>query len=572
MDNIRIEHDIEMVTRDGVTLRADVLRPDTRGQHPALVMRTPYNKQESWLPLMSPLRAARSGYAVVLQDVRGRFASDGEWDAVAFADTECDDGYDTVEWVAEQSWCDGNVGMFGHSYEALVQFSAARAQPPSLRAIAPSGGGAGPLIVKLTPLFVEYILVGWAAGMAIDLVTRGMQTGEAGTEHMQLAMAMLQDPVSACWTLPMNDLPVFSIPGMPDYWDFARRLARGAEALGNESHRRVQVPALVVGGLYDIGVGSDAFRGLREFGATEVCRTGTKTILGPWSHGPFTHDLGERAHGFFADAAGAQVAAAYLSFFDRHVKGMDVAELPNVRYFLLGANAWKEAEDWPVPGTEYRDLFFHSDGKAQTARGNGTLSSEPPGGGQQPDRYTYDPMNPVPSFGIRMASTGISSVPGPLDQARIESREDVLVYTSEPLETPLAVVGDAEARLFVATSALDTDFFVKLCDVDEQGRSFNISDGMIRGRYRDSFENPQPLVPGEVYELTISLNVTANLFKSGHRLRVQISSSAFPYWDRNMNTGNPMGQDAAGKPAQQTVFHSSEFPSRLRIPVVPVSG
>ncbi len=569
-NRIRIDRDVEMKTRDGVILRADITRPDTQDKVPAIVCRTPYDKVRAGSAgaFLTPMQAATGGFAYVVQDVRGRYRSEGTWDFVGWGTVERTDGYDCIEWVASQPWCDGNVGMLGCSYEAGNQIAAAKTQPPHLKAIAPSGGAGGRDNVMRATMALESIVVSWSAGLAMDVLQKKLATGQASQQDLAKVRAVLADPAAAARTLPLKDLPTMQVPGMPSYSEMLNGLAKAADAYDGEEDR-ILAPALITSGWYDNALSTALFRALRGRGGSKAARSGTKTILGPWTHCRADYYLGECGFGI---SAGGDVTRAHLDFFSHNLLGATSPELPNVRYFVMGANVWKDAEDWPIPGTDYRPLYLHSQGGANTVKGNGVLAWQVPSNGDKPDCYRYDPADPVPSLGYRGFYSGGRMVPGPFDQERIESREDVLVYTSDPAKTPLEVVGDLELRLFISSDAVDTDFIVKVCDVDPNGVSLNVADGILRARFRNSWTKPELLKPGDVYEFRIDLGPTAYVFLPGHRVRLQVTSSAFPHWDRNMNTGHPAGEDAKGIVANQTIYHSAEAPSHLVLPVQPRKG
>jgi uncharacterized protein len=551
-----VTHDVEMQTRDGVVLRADVYRPDVDEKVPAILVRTPYDKSNHSYRLMPTMAAAKAGFAMVVQDVRGRFASEGDWDLANMHDVEAADGYDAVEWAASQAWCDGAIGMFGGSYLGEVQIYTATVRPPSLRAIAPAVTGAGVNNMRRHSMVLESIVIGWMAGRAVDLLQKKMAKGEADPDDLQRIMAVLRDPGAAAGTLPLNDLLTLNTPGFPSYTDFTDLLRRVATA-GRRNGSDIGVPALWVSGWYDETGGTDLFREMRASAATEAARTDTRMILGAWSHNYFDNFVGQMGLGNFGSAEGGETPQAHIDFFRRHLRGEDV-DIPVVKYFVMGTNEWKEADDWPVPGAEPR--AFH-------LRSGGGLTTAAPSSSEAPDRYTYDPADPVPSFGVRVMYSGGSTVAGPFDQARVERRPDVLVYTSEPLAAPLEIVGEVDLLLFVSSSATDTDFVAKLCDVDRAGNSTNIADGSVRTRWRSSWDEPSYLVPGDITELRIELGMTGHCFRPGHAIRVQVTSSCFPHLERNMNTGNPPGTDVTGVVAEQTVHHSASYPSRVILPV-----
>jgi len=572
--SIRIDFDVEMKTRDGVILRSNITRPDIQSKVPAIVLRTPYGKTSAMNlnPLLTNLEAATAGFAHVVQDIRGRFSSEGEWREWGndWGAVERSDGYDCIEWVASQPWCNGNVGMTGSSYLAGMQILAAKEQPPHLKAIAPSFWSGDYNAVMQSTMLLESVIIGWSAIVAYDLITKEIRRGEASQKDMEVIQKVMADPSAAANTLPLKDLPTMRIPGMPSYQEALRGIAKiGQDFTGDEE--RILVPVLITSGLWDRG-GSQVYRALRARGGSALARKSSKWLLGPWGHGLVNQFLGVKGFGLSSSALGGHVSQDYLRFFSRHLRGEDLPELPNVRYFLMGSNVWKEAEDWPIPGTEVRPLYLQSRGRANTAGGDGTLSWKLATSGEKPDRYSYDPTAPVPSWGFRMYYSQGTTVSGPQEQTRVERRRDVLVYTSDPMRNVLEVVGDVELSLFISSSAVDTDFIVKLCDVDPDGISLNLADGFMRARFRNSWAKPELLKPGEIYELRIDLGPSAHAFLPGHRIRLQVTSSAFPYWDRNMNTGHPAGEDATGLVANQIIYHSTEHASRLLLPVQPRKG
>jgi putative CocE/NonD family hydrolase len=556
-----VDFDVEMRTRDGVVLRSDIYRPDSDAPVPAIVLRTPYNKATHagrFDGLHATIAAAR-GYAFVIQDVRGRWASEGEYKPITL--TEGPDGYDCIEWVASQPWCDGNIGMIGGSYESLVQFMAAEQQPPALKAICPEFSGDS----RRGALLLDSINIAWAAAQAIDWLTKKAAEGGSTEADMQVVMDAVMDPQAAAQHLPLEDLPLLKVA---DLFTFQEMLGilRGVAGI---AYDRIAVPVLMIGGWYDIDpVGCrDIVAGVRASAATERARQETAVIWGPWDHTTTRECVGEQSFGPQALGEFADLAGQILTFFDRHLKGDDTKVVPANTYFLTGVNRWRTAAEWPPAGATATTLYLDSDGGANSADGDGVLGPDaPPETGE--DTFTYDPHDPVPSFGGRYFRIG-GSLPGPFDQQRVESRPDVLVYTSAPLDDALTVTGNARAVVHFVTSAPDTDVVVKLCDVAPSGLSHNVSDNFIRLRWREGTDEPLFVEPGTELELAVELSPIAHVFRPGHRLRLQVTSSAFPAYDRNMNTGNPEGSDAKGVLAHQVVRHGGASPSRLELDTLP---
>ena len=557
-----IEFNVEMTTRDGVTLRADVYRPNAGGPVPAVVLRTPYDKAQRRVRVggFDPVFAVENGYAFVLQDVRGRWASEGEY--VPISKIEGPDGYDCIEWVAAQPWCDGNVGMIGVSYESLAQYMAAEQQPPHLRAIVPEYSGDA----RLSFMRLDSIMVGWAASQAADWMQKKILTGEASPQDLSIVMDALRDPQAVCEHLPLEDMPLMKVGALFSYGEMIEIL-RSASGIDWE---RIQVPALMVAGWYDIEPASIGrfFTNMKTRAGTEAARDETAIVWGIWEHGIPFPNVGEGYFGLLAGVEMKMMSKVYLSFFDRHLRGDKTSMVPVADYFLMGANEWRTADAWPPPDVEWRTYYLDSTTRANSVAGDGRLTASAPTRGTGADRYVYDPHHPVPSRGGRHFKIG-GSLAGPFDQYRIESRQDVLVYTSEPLESDLQVVGDCRLRLFITTDVVDTDFAAKVCDVDEAGVSFNITDGITRMKWRSGTAEPDLLEPGKMYEVLVDMGNIAHVFRAGHRIRVQIASSAFPGFDRNMNTGHREGSDATGVVAHQEIWHQGEFLSRLELQAMP---
>jgi len=571
---IRVERDVPMKMRDGVTLRADVFRPDDKEKHPSIVVRTPYNKIPSaHSDFLSPLEAAFAGYAVVLQDTRGRFASEGEYMPGA---PEGADGYDTIETVAAEPWCDGQVGMAGASYLGRNQWQAALEAPPHLKAIAPHMISSGMLSdFRLHGVQELEGAVSWFAAMALDMIGKMARKGKDVSEMLGKVRYAMTHVEEVCRFLPLKDLPYFDFEGLRE--GFLSRFSdeKDLSGLASEqdlfwSYDKVVVPCLHSAGWYDLFVGStlNNFLNMKDRGGSPLARQGQHLIMGPWAHGVnLRNHVAGLNFGPYSSGVGSFVMNRHLAFFDQYLRGIESRYLVPVRYFVMGRNTWKSAETWPLPETEWRRFFLHSRGSANSAAGDGLLSRKEPGS-EPPDIFVYNPMNPVPTRGGRN-NPDLALVAGPVDQSLLEQRNDVLCYTTPELEEEVEITGPLTLHLFAATSAPDTDFMAKLVDVHPNGLAMNVAEGCVRARYRTSILKPQPVTPGQVYEYAIDLAATSNLFGRGHRLRIDVTSSNFPRFDRNMNTGNPFGQDATGIPAMQTVLHQDGQASYLDLPVIP---
>lgn len=572
---IRVDRDVPAEMRDGVILRSDVFRPADDEKHPAIVVRTPYSKAMSRnSDYLTALDGALAGYGVIVQDIRGRFASDGDFSPMQ---AETLDGYDTVEWAAAESWCDGNVGMMGGSYLGRNQWHAATEAPPHLKAMAPSICTGGPLSdTRLSgPIDFEQNISWFASAMALDMLARQEQRGRDVTEAREMVIRALFNFEEVYTHLPVKDIPHFQFEGLSE-----ALISRMSDEVSNYiksedeltwDYDRVTVPCFHSGGWFDIFVNSlfKNFNAMHERGGSELARKGQYLICGPWVHGSsLTAYSGGRHFGPVASGAAAFMKERHLMFFDKYLRGIDSERrMPPVRYFVMGLNRWKHADAWPLPQTDWQRFFLHSKGRANSATGDGSLSRES-SNGEPPDVFTYDPRFPVPTVGGNILPSG-SLVPGPFDQAGVEKRYDVLCYTTDELREDIEITGPLSLHLFAASSARDTDFTAKLVDVFPDGSAYNVSEGCIRARYRKSILQPAMINPGEIYEYEISLSATSNMFKKGHRIRIDVSSSNFPRIDRNMNTGNPFGEDAEGIAAVQRVFHQADAPSYIDMPVIP---
>ena len=575
-ESIKLEINVPMKMRDGTILYADICRPDKPGKYPAVLTRIPYNKNLMFPTrsgYMNPYRYARAGYATVIQDVRGSGSSEGD---AYFWCQEYDDGYDSVEWVAAQPWCDGNVGMYGFSYFGHTQFAAAVIQPPHLKAICPG-------FTVTVPRYFVYSLRGDKFKLRIELPwclgisSLGLLRSKAAPEEIgALAdkLTYLTDNIEEQFRfLPLKDAPaakmVDELGMVPLYSDLLAHKDDDEywkQICDLSPLDKITVPAFHFSGWYDVDLTPaviNSYLGIKENGGSELARRNQKLLIGPWVHtAAMLNKVGELDFGMSASGAVVDIAGMHIRWFDCWLKGMNngVKEDPPVRIFVMGDNVWRNENEWPLARTKYTKYYFHSGGQANSRFGNGFLNTGLPA--DEPfDSYIYDPRNPVPTHEMGM---------GAYNQQEVESRADVLVYTSEPLKADVEVTGPVEVKLLAASSAVDTDFTGKLVDVWPDGKAYNVAEGIIRACYRESGVVMKPITPGKVYAYSISLGATSNVFKVGHRIRVEISSSNFPKWDRNLNTGHALGQDAEIQLAMQTVYHHNQFPSHIVLPIIPV--
>lgn len=555
MDEIQIEFDVPAVMRDGAVLRADVYRPRDAGPWPVLLSRLPYGKGTPLAArMLDPVTAAKRGFIIVVQDTRGRFASDGDWEPWTY---EENDGYDTVRWAAGLPGSNGSVGMYGASYFGNTQWMAALSKPPELKAIAPSitwsdpddglfsRGGAIELGITLP----------WSFLQGADTLMRRHRTDLARLQTSLIGLVQDLDGLAAegYWELPAGRLSAFARHDIPELgYERSRRepdWARSCRIAGR--HDEVDLPTFHIGGWYDIFCQGtlDNYVAMRRAGKS------ASLVVGPWVHTDWGHEVGDVNFGFGAnpDLMGlrGRVIDMQLDWL-RHQLGDADAGGPDagrVLLFVMGINQWREETEWPL--SRAVDTDFH-------LRSGGALTPESPGTDERPEEFVYAPADPVPTTGGAIFMSA-DFRPGPLDQTHVDSREDVLVFTTEPLVEDVEVTGRIRAVLFASTDGPSTDWVARLCDVDEDGVCLNVADGIVRVRS----------VPDEPAEHLVDLWSTSMVFRAGHRIRVQVTSSNFPRWDRNLNTGEPEQSATAMRVARQRIFHDAARPSRIVLPVVP---
>jgi putative CocE/NonD family hydrolase len=575
---VLVERDVPMQTRDGVTLRADVYRPDAPGRFPVLLSRLPYNKNLRPRPGDIDYFVER-GYGVIMQDTRGRFTSDGdEYYALIW---EMPDGYDAVEWAASLPWADGNVGTMGQSYLGATQYLLAPSRPPHLKAAFPVSAATDfhQCWVYHTGGAFEF---GWQIPYAF-LMARDSLERQGLTAQLLATLERDLIPAPTPFAQPLSDQAYRRLPLMA-WGDLLRPVARYLTdylrhpedgpywwAINMErQHANINTPMYHVTSWYDIFLrgGLAHFCGLRQHAMSAAARAQQKIVIGPWAHRfPYTSPTSQGTGDIdFGPNACIELHETQLRWFDYYLKGINtgILEEAPVKIFVMGENVWRDEQEWPLTRTHYTPYYLHSQGQANSLRGDGRLDPAVPGE-EPPDRYVYDPNEPVPTCG---GNTLIIPM-GVQDQRQVETRQDVLVYTSAPLTTPLEVTGPLVVTLFAASSAPDTDFTAKLVDVRPDGYAQNLADGIIRARYRTSRMLPTLLTPDQVYELTIDLWATSHVFLPGHSLRLEIASSNFPRFDRNLNTGEDQATGTRWQIAAQTIFHDQRYPSHILIPVIP---
>ena len=549
--------DVMTPMRDGVNLSSDIYLPPGKGPFPTLLCRTIYGKQsgevctdlaylQEWVP-----RFLDGGYAAVMQDCRGRYESGGEFAPYIH---EAADGADTLAWLADQPWCDGNIGMFGQSYVAFTQMQAALSGHHALAGILPVGNqedNFGYFLMDGGVLQLQNFVWGINSGRrTMNCTSFEYLDVEALYRHMPLREAVTGIFRPAYWKF--LDHPTFD-----ESW----------QTYGlKDKYGMIEAPACFVTGWYD-NLSREVMKtytGLSQGGGSAAARDLTRIIVGPWAH---DLDRADRNGDIDLGPGGCfDLPGLHLDWYDRRLKGIDngMDDRPPVRIYVMGDAVWRDENEWPLARTEYRPLYLRSGGGYRTADGGG-LSFDPPGG-ELADRFVYDPADPVPTLG---GCDVILDNAGPRDRARLQQRADILVFTGAPLEQDMEVTGPVTMTLYASSSAPDTDFTAVLCDVHPDGRSIIVCEGIRRARYRDSVTEPSLMTPGEPYEFTIDMWQTSQVFKAGHRLRVEVSSSNFPRFDRNTNMGGELWNETEMQPARQTVFHDRERPSHVLLPVIP---
>lgn len=573
----RVERGVPVPMRDGTVLRADVWRPATGGPWPVLLQRLPYDKSSSFMAQhivgLEPLEAVAAGFAVVIQDTRGRYSSEGVFDPYV---NETEDGLDTLAWIRRQPFCDGHIGMYGASYIGATQLLAARAAPEGLVAIAPQltaaeyhdvwsySGGA---------LQLGFLLLWLAESLAPpDLLRR--RPGPELDRARQTLLEILRDPAAAFARLPLDRDELAELAPYHRQWlrhptrDVFWRLIDPSAAYG-----RMDLAGLHIGGWHDIFLEGSLrnYTGLRTQAPSRRARESQHLIVGPWAHGNLSDHQGDLWYGYGAASAALDLTRVHLEFFRAAAEGRP-ADLPRVKIFVMGADVWRDEEEWPPARTERIEYFLHSSGAAHLTSGDGRLDRRPPGPDEPADRYVSDPADPVPTAGGATFLPGVllGRNSGPKEQSAVEARPDVLVYTSEPLAEDLEVTGEVRIELHAASDATDCDWTARLVDVHPDGRAYGVVDGILRSRYREGTDREVPLTPGEPTLFAFPLGSTSQLFRRGHRIRLQVASSNFPRFDRNpqrlvpTHTAGP--QDL--RPARQQVFHDARRPSRLILPVL----
>ena len=570
LTNTKMLYNVPIQMRDGVTLMCDVIRPDTDEKLPTILVRTAYLKENIYNNevsrfLIGAFQTAARGYNFVVQDARGTGWSEGECDPSGH---QAEDGYDTIEAIAQMPWSDGNVGMVGESFLGYVCLEAARLQPPHLRCIVPCEAG-----WLKNPYFHRYGVPtatphGWCYGRALDRDTRLHHLSDETKRQIRY---MQEHDAAFALHLPLADLPQNSVKGVPGLEKFREILehigddAYLAELGRDDAFDQVQVPVMLVTGWLDPEVNTTIYNytHFKTEGGSALTRNNVKLIVGPWPHGcVLPGQFGGVSFGPQGSGAGYGVDEKILAFCDRWLKGIDsdFMQKDPVHVFIMGKNTWETMQTWPPKQAILQKWYLHSTGCANTQLQDGRLSREEPA--DEPcDDYDYDPGDPIPTIPRNTEGARFS------DQTEIEARKDILVYNTDTFQTDMLLQGCVKLHFYAASSAIDTDFVAKLLLVHPDGRAVEIYATLLRARYRHG-RTPEFLTPGEIvaYEIEIG-NVCLNVTK-GYGLRLEISSCLFPLADRNTNLGGKIGFEKDYTTAHQKIYHDIRYPSHLILPVI----
>lgn len=591
-----VDQKVMMPMRDGVRLATDIYRPKTDKPVPIIFSKTPYNfngwgdgeqRQSSY---QAALDAVKRGYAYVVQNERGKFFSEGDWDILG---TPTTDGYDAFSWMAKQPWTNGKIGTYGCSSTAEWQMAVAALDHPAHAAMVPMGFGAG--VGRVGPFYEQgnwyrggaqqMLFTTWLYGTQTDALARPLFSKAATSEDLtrvsrfyDLAPEMPKvDWAKGLYHLPVQDI-IKNADGQKGIYEkmIVRKPNDPDWYKGGLYHDNMPfgVPSYWFVSWYDVSTGPNLalFNHVRKNATDPQVRDNQFLVIAPTLHCAYKRAtentiVGERSVG----DARLDYDALIYGWFDHWLKGEtnDVLKTtPRVRYYTMGSNKWQTADTWPPANAEMTTYYLSSSGRANSLYGDGKLTTKPLGKDEKPDAFVYDPMYPVPSYGGNVCCTGNAVQGGSFDQHQMETRQDILVYTTEPFVDGVELTGSIEPTLYVSSDAKDTDFTVKLIDVYPDGKAYNLDETILRARYRDGFEKEVWMENGKAYKLTLSPMATSNFFAPGHRIRIEVSSSNFPRFDRNLNTGGNNYDESKGVSAHNQVFHSAQYPSQIRLPIV----
>ena len=590
-----IDEKIMMPMRDGKRLSTNIYRPKTNKKVPVIFSRTPYNfnswgdGKERTRTLQSALQMVKKGYAYVVQNERGRYFSEGEWDILGVPLT---DGYDAFTWLSDQTWSNGKIGTIGCSSTAEWQMAVASLDHPAHAAMVPQGFGAG--VGRVGQYYeqgnwyrggVEQLLfASWLYGVEQDKFKPRIPAGASQEDLIRISrfydLAPENPPVNwaeAFQHLPLKDL-LKNVSGKKEIFDkmIIRKPNDKDWYKGGLYHDDMDfgVPSFWFVSWYDVATSPnlELFNHVRNNAKSKSVRENQYLVIAPTLHCGFKRAkentiVGELSVGDARLNYDEQISLWFDHFLKGEKNNFD-SKIPRVQYYTMGINKWQQSETWPPRGVEYKTYFLGSEGNAKTMYGNGTLSLIENSNPETKDSFVYDPMNPVKSYGGGVCCTGNAVQGGSFDQRIMETRADILVYTSQPLEEGIEVSGFIEADLYVSSDVKDTDFTIKIIDVYPDGRAYNLDETIQRARYREGYDREVFMDKGKVYKVSLSPMSTSNYFKKGHRIRIEVSSSNFPRFARNLNTGGNNFDEKVGVIATNNIHYSERYPSQIRIPVV----
>ena len=558
----RLMLNIPVPMRDGINLSADIWLPPSshgKGPWPALLLRTIYDNQEAryigWAREFT-----NRGYAVIMQDCRGRGDSDGEW--IPYV-CELYDGYDTHQWIGKQDWCDGNLGTFGLSYPGFTQTLPATLRSKYLKAVAPIASQQD----NYGHHRVNGVIHHNVAFAFLNMLGRSMQY--ESLKHFDQDTFFFELPIDTAMEKVSNTHPYYK--GVMEHEQYDEWWSSYSL---RDKYSEMAIPSLFITGWFDSLSNENfkLFNGWTKKAKTQDARSKTKLIIGPWSHqiAPWGRvpmgENGEYADRTFGKQALSDVIEMHMHWYDQRLKGINtgVDEEAPIKLFVMGKNIWRDEYEWPLERTKWTKFYLSSSGNA--VNDGGGLYPEIKNNDQISDSFIYDPANPVPSLGSQYQTYDFC---GPHDRSDIQRRPDVLTFTTDVLTEDMEITGPISATIWASSDAKDTDFTATLTDLEPDGKAIALCEGIVRARFRNGTENPEMMVPGEIYQFEIDMWNTSNNFNKGHRIRIEISSSNFPRYNRNLNSGNPIASDSNINIANQTVYHGSKYPSYVNLPVIP---
>ena len=590
-----IDQKIMMPMRDGVRLATDIYRPKGQEKVPIIFSRTPYNfnswgdGEERTRTAERAYEAVKRGYAYVVQNERGRYFSEGEWDILGVPLT---DGYDAFSWMSSQSWSNGKIGLLGCSSTAEWQMAVAALDHPSLAAMVPQSFGAG--VGRVGDYYEQgnwyrggaeqMLFFAWLYGVEHDTFKPRIPAGATQEDLIRISrfydLAPENPPVDmaeALKHLPIQDF-IKNIPGKKEVFDKMVRRKPNDKAWfeGGLYHddMEINIPGFWFATWYDVSISPNLalYNHVRTNARDAAVKDNQYLVIAPTLHCAYTRATENTIVGELSVGdARLNYEEQIYSWFDLWLKGNTndfKSKTPRVQYYTMGSNQWNSSETWPPEQSKLQTYYLHSDGSANSLFGDGSLNLKKPAGEEKPDTFMYDPMNPVPSYGGNVCCTGNAVKGGAFDQQGMETRNDILVYTSDILEEGIEMTGFIESTLYLSSNVKDTDLTIKLIDVHPDGSAYNLDETIQRVRYREGYEQEVFMENGKVYKVDLTPMATSNFFKKGHRIRIEVSSSNFPRFARNLNTGGNNYDEKEGVVATSTIHHSATYPSQIKLPIM----